>query len=280
MTASLAYLDDKGNPRIRHSITAFVDILGFSDRVLSTENVDEAQAILELILAAIRNSRESVRRVISADQTESSDRWAFKFFSDNLLVGHPCDQNEISIAKAAAFVIRSVQIYQLQMAISEFFVRGALTVGDICLAEDLIFGEALIESYRLESKASFAPRVILSDQLSRQLRSVWMGPSESICQEKANALCRDIDGIWFVNYLQAAVGLEGVDWKLIKEHKTALLASLSGSSRHEVLAKFGWVRRYHNMFCSWHRTDAGYSDEFRIDRIDEESRIRRLGDTR
>jgi hypothetical protein len=32
------------------------------------------------------------------------------------------------------------------------------------------------------------------------------------------------------------------------------------------------------MFCHWHHNDPGYSDRFRIERIDESSAICRLGD--
>lgn len=49
-------------------------------------------------------------------------------------------------------------------------------------------------------------------------------------------------------------------------------------TRHDVLPKYGWACRYHNMFCHWHRDSPGYADRFRIDRVDESSKICRLGD--
>jgi len=47
-----------------------------------------------------------------------------------------------------------------------------------------------------------------------------------------------------------------------------------------VLPKYGWACRYHNVFCHWHHTAAGYRDEFRIDRVDENSTIDRPSDLR
>jgi hypothetical protein len=67
-----------------------------------------------------------------------------------------------------------------------------------------------------------------------------------------------------------------VNWTRIEKHKSAVLASLSRSPRHDILPKFGWVSRYHNVFCHWHRGASGYSDEFRIKRVDEESAIERM----
>ena len=64
--------------------------------------------------------------------------------------------------QAAQFAIHCVQRYQLHMALSGFFVRGAMSLGPICLTDEIIFGSSLIESYVLESKTSIVPRVILT----------------------------------------------------------------------------------------------------------------------
>jgi hypothetical protein len=96
--------------------------------------------------------------------------------------------------------------------------------------------------------------------------------------EWENAICRDVDGWWFVNYLQAAVTPTGVDWSLIEQHKLSVLESLSKTTQHDVLPKFGWACRYHNVFCHWHRAAAGYAERYRIDRTDEQSTIYRLSD--
>ena len=94
------------------------------------------------------------------------------------------------------------------------------------------------------------------------------------------AICRDVDGWWFVNYLDAARDFGGVQWDLIEQHKSSILNSLSQTTRHDVLPKYGWACRYHNVFCHWHRDDPGYSDEYRISRVDEHSTIHRLNDAK
>jgi hypothetical protein len=87
-----------------------------------------------------------------------------------------------------------------------------------------------------------------------------------------------VDGWWFVNYLQAAMEGGAVRWELIEQHKASILESLSHTTRHDVLPKFGWACRYHNVFCHWHRNDPGYNDKYRISRVDEQSTIYRLED--
>jgi hypothetical protein len=173
-------------------------------------------------------------------------------------------------------VVQCVQRYQLQMALSGFFVRGALTLGPLCVAEEIIFGTALIESYELESQASIVPRVVVTESVVNAITAQVNLSGDKSRGKQDELLCRDIDGWWFVNYLQATVDPEGVNWQCIEQHKNAVFASLSRSPRHDILPKFGWVSRYHNVFCHWHRSDPSYSDDFRIKRVDEESAIERM----
>jgi hypothetical protein len=118
--------------------------------------------------------------------------------------------------------------------------------------------------------------------LTEPLRETTLGLVEATDAdpEADDLICRDVDGWWFVNYLQAARGPRGVDWQAIARHKQSIQTSLSGTKRHDVLPKYGWACRYHNVFCHWHRSDPGYADQYRIDRHDETSTIERPSDVR
>jgi hypothetical protein len=269
-----AYVDDSGRPVLRPSITGFLDVLGFSQLSTTSSSLVESQKHLNQVAAAIGDSRAFVRESFRDHPIAAPEHWAIKFFSDNLVIGFPTDSGRMTPEEAAVFVVRCAQGYQLQMALKGFFVRGALTTGPICLTDEIIFGSALVECYQLESKTSIVPRVLLT-------ASVHNLVSKSAVTENvdlADPICQDIDGWWFVNYLEAANSPRGMNWELIERHKISVLASLSKLTQHDVLPKFGWACRYHNVFCHWHREDAGYSPSYRIDRTDEESTIRRLSE--
>jgi hypothetical protein len=126
--------------------------------------------------------------------------------------------------------------------------------------------------------------VVLTEPLEQAATGVLPSAAEvptGVADSQPDDLvCRDVDGWWFVNYLQAACRPTGIDWQAVARHKQSILTSLAGSRRHDVLPKYGWACRYHNVFCHWHRTDAGYTDDYRIDRQDETSTIDRPGDIR
>jgi hypothetical protein len=274
-----AYLDKDGRPRLRQSIVAFIDILGFSQSSTSCTSIEDAQHLLDRIAAAIDDSRSFVREPIADGESALGSRWATKFFSDNLAFGYPFDEEADNHASTALFIIRCAQRYQLKMTLNGFFVRGALTHGPICLTDEIIFGSALIECYQLESKASIVPRIVLAEPLQHLVMKSYRASAGETEPSMEQAICRDVDGWWFVNYLAAAQDSRGVQWELIEQHKTSILESLSHTTRHDVLPKYGWACRYHNVFCHWHRDDPGYSDRYRISRVDEHSTIHRLSDT-
>lgn len=270
------YHDREGSPRLRQSITGFIDVLGFSEA--STTASAAAEAVLQKVAGAINDARANVRREFADEPRADSAHWALKFFSDNLAFGYPTDSDEASREWAAGFVVRCVQRYQLRMCESGFFIRGAVTEGPLCLSDEIIFGPALVEAYRLESKTSIVPRVLLTDAVQGLIaRAAARGRDEG--DAVGDSICRDVDGGWFVNYLQATQRDSGIDWTAIERHKEAVLSSIGTTKRHDVLPKYGWSVRYHNMFCHWHNGDPGYSPAYRIDRSDEQSTIVRLSES-
>jgi len=269
------YLDEAGRPLLRQSLVAFFDILGFSEA--STSNTDSvvSQSTLDNIVEAIHDSRTFVRESFPDSEIAKSNRWALKFFSDNLAFAYPFDNSAVDAATTLWFIVQSAQRYQLRMAINGYFLRGALTQGPICLTDEIIFGSALVECYHLESKASIVPRIIITEPLRDLVFRAQPSLSDPTGLSFRDSICRDVDGWWFLNYLDAATEDGRINWTYIERHKANILNSLTMTTRHEVLPKFGWACRYHNVFCHWHRHDDGYSDEFRIARADENSTIHR-----
>ncbi len=270
------FVDPSGAPLLRQSVTAFLDILGFSQLCSLDTDIVESQELLLSIDNAIREAVAVVEQSLSADDEIIFRNGVAKFFSDNLLYALAFE-DETKIATSAELVLRLVQQYQLRMALNGFFIRGGITRGPICVTEQIVFGNALVESYLLESKASIVPRVIICRELYQSLRSLAATKQDSLASDY---LCRDVDDWWFVNYLDAATQNGCVQWDLIHRHKERILKALCGSHRHDVLPKFGWLTRYHNMFCNWHRDTPGFSSDYRIDRTDEQSIIHRWTEVR
>src|SRR5262245_21797371 len=58
----LAYVDETGHARLRQSVVAFIDILGFSQSIRTTAEKPDSQLLVDRILAAMNDSRQYVRQ--------------------------------------------------------------------------------------------------------------------------------------------------------------------------------------------------------------------------
>src|SRR5438105_1445070 len=67
-------------------------------------------------------------------------------------------------------------------------VRGGVTIGKLYHSGGVVFGEALVDAYRLESRVAIYPRIAVSSRIYSHLPN-----RERIAQ--------DTDGIWYLKYL-------------------------------------------------------------------------------
>jgi len=168
-------------PRYENRVTAFLDILGFSSLIPETEDRLASFEHVFLALRAMLDSKPDWKdEQIAKDLLESAKREAANFghelskgehdkilsilekrdralaFSDNLVRSSPADwAGMVSVAY-------SVIILAIRLLARGVFIRGGITIGNLCHEESLVFGPALMEAYRMEQELANYPRVVLS----------------------------------------------------------------------------------------------------------------------
>lgn len=171
-------------------ITAFIDVLGFSDIVFqsTTTQIDSYFSFLQKKINKISKSRNITSYYIS----------------DSIIL--IADDNENNLKKLIGLV------YYIQASLLEIniLVRGAITVGKIYLnkSKNIIVGPSLIDSFQLEKEAKF-PRVIVDRQIIKHynhtstssfLRSI--NQNEVYNSGVISAIVKeDVDSCLYVNYL-------------------------------------------------------------------------------
>jgi hypothetical protein len=147
-----------------------------------------------------------------------------------------------------------------------FFVRGAIAVGEACVDEITVAGDALLEAYESETKSARDPRVILSKSaihlVERHLEYYGNKPHAP----QAHMLLEDSDGQWFVNYLDEVLIYDDERDPFYAEfakHKRQVERKLAAyKDNPNVFAKYSWVAGYHNFFCDMHKRY--FSEEHKI----------------
>ena len=265
----------------KDSIFAHVDILGFTKLIQDAgKNEIKLNKILNRLNKAIKPAytrfADNIENHRKYDRTGICD---LRIFSDNVLfVWNIGDRNygEPEIGETLSQIVS----YQLSLALNGFFSRGAIVRGFGYSDSCLIFGSPLLEAYSLETKRAKYPRIILSDDLKKQLELISTMYFDPQWCPFSDLVLKTDDGIWFINYLfelrqfnDDMIGLfirqkpespiakmryypEAIS--LLESHKSHILKNLKkfkGKNSY-VYRKYFWLAQYHNFFCLTYFKDA------------------------
>ncbi len=186
-----------GKPEHRLSYCAFLDVLGFSERIRNASHTsDSANELLQSFHHILTKS------IAILKGTTDDSMLHYKSFTDNVVLAHPRFSNDME--SEFAFILWAINEYQFQMALNGFFIRGGLAIGQLFIDKNSVYGVALLEAHHLESKVAINPIVVLCDKTMKlidkhlnfyagetapQFRDVLKGP----------------DGRYFLNYLTESI---------------------------------------------------------------------------
>jgi hypothetical protein len=74
-------------------------------------------------------------------------------------------------------------------------IRGGITIGKLYHSNGVVFGEGMVDAYRLESSVAIYPRVVISPRVYTRATT-----------DTQNRILTDRDGIFHLNYLWRVVG--------------------------------------------------------------------------
>jgi len=126
-------------------------------------------------------------------------------------------------------------------------VRGGISSGRTVHADDVLYGEGMLDAYMLEAKAAVYPRVVLAPKLVEKLEPAY----------RAMFFEKDGDGLWFINPF--SIGLTPADAddlaadgyspfeESLKKLGERIDLELSRLSDVGQLAKWNWLKRQYSI---------------------------------
>ena len=150
-------------------------------------------------------------------------------------------------------LILSLRYYQLDMLLQGFFVRGAISVGNNYMDNEIVFGDALMEAYDTEQSMARDPRIVLAKSAKQLVRKHLKFYGKVKDSPQHDTLLLDTDGQWFIHYLGVLNEDDPseVDLTRLEAHKALAEARLhSFANQPTIWSKYAWVANYHNFFCS------------------------------
>jgi len=240
----------------REALLAYIDILGFRNLIETSATDPSTVPIILNTLSRLKKQTSEGGRVIreEGNQRPSSIFRAFNF-SDLTVRATFIDTstNYIDILRWEFLYLSSIQV-TLTCEL-DILLRGGISIGqismepDTAIADDILFGPALVRSYELESKTALWPRLIIDSQVIAKTKqhqgSLW-----------PEYIQKDEDGLFFIDYLFGAVkdGLLLADGKpmspteTLKAHKDSTERKFTTlvDRKAKILDKLHWLVRYHN----------------------------------
>ena len=161
-------------------IIAFIDILGFGSLIKESEK--DKNILIKLFSAlkylktlespkgwntdTIEIEEDAQKREIGSFEIDKKTN--VTCFSDSIIVSVKIEN--IGINEAVSTLIANLSYIGSYLLTEGILIRGGITYGPLIHSErGIVFGQALIDAYRTESKLSIYPRVLLSKKILCEL---------------------------------------------------------------------------------------------------------------
>lgn len=222
----------KGGFTVDEYIVAYLDMLGTTDMIRS-ESSETARS----------NLSEIYQRAHAFGGNQEHGRIEIKIFSDNLVFAQRLDgQGQKYIIKNFVQVIAEFQFEALHDY--NWLLRGGITIGSLHLDDVMVWGEALVRSYELESRIAIFPRIVIDPNPEVLTRLI------DADIHKRSWLRRDNDGQYFLHYLYGRWGFRDLSQDLSASFDciVAQAGAADGVIPMKTFQKLSWHKHYVNQF--------------------------------
>lgn len=173
------------NNMLEEYIVAYIDLLGTKEK-MKKGDLRSKDMIHHLYSWAV-NVTPQVAVPENADIK-------FKIFSDNIVIAKKLSKESTQRKKDIRALLMCAGNFQ-EMAATDTaccMLRGGITIGQLLIDETMVWGQALVDAYKIESTVANYPRIIIADSVAQEIMN----------HPKLKDYIRtDFDDCYFLNYL-------------------------------------------------------------------------------
>ena len=179
---------DDYNRKTDTYIVAYIDLLGMTSIIKSDTEKQKAA------MNKLHNLYTFSMQLTKEMQMEGNKEVQFKIFSDNIIITKRLSlQNKERTKDIKCLFACAAHFQELAASASVgWMLRGGITTGQLFIDEVMVWGEALVKAYFLESKVAVYPRIIVDANVLCEIKD-----DKVLC----GYLRKDFDGLTFLNYL-------------------------------------------------------------------------------
>jgi len=250
------------NKKYEKRIVAFIDILGFKEIVRNSEINSSKIELLYTALNFLKNweipEKWDLKYIEIEEDAQKKNINNFDIrgktntttFSDSIVVSVKVDNNVNEMISTLVSNLSYIGANLFEKGIS---FRGAITIGNIIHEENgIVFGQALIDAYQLETKSAKYPRIILSNKLIKELNYPIENKKDRYpYHQYINRFDDGCVGFHQMIYYQVLNSWSEIKPEILKKNlnkiRKNIIEGLDNSFENpEVFEKFNWLKTQYN----------------------------------
>lgn len=226
-------------------VVAFVDILGFSAMICETEknskeiieDSNKIRSVLQDIKDYQRNNEDNNYKEMGSEVT---------IFSDSIVISKSMDWKYGDVFHTVLDMLH----LQMDLLSKGILLRGGITVGNLYHRDNIVFGPAMIEAYKMESECAKYPRIIVDENIYERAKKNCpeQNTEEMEIEYIDELLYKDVDdGRLFINYIGNVSEFDCADdHSIYLSQVRELIIDGLKKSEGKVLDKYEWMKKYFN----------------------------------
>lgn len=172
------------NP-LEEYIVAYIDLLGVKEKIKNGD-IKSKDMIHHLYSWTI----DVTPQIAIPENAEIK----FKIFSDNILIAKKLSNEKIQRGRDIRSLLMCTGHFQ-EMAATDTvccMLRGGIAIGQLLIDETMVWGQALVDAYKVESTIANYPRIVIMDSVVQEIMNY---------PNLKEYLRKDFDDCYFLNYL-------------------------------------------------------------------------------
>ena len=214
--------------KTKEYVAAFIDVLG-ATKMIDADSEKSLNVVHEVYNQALR-SRDKLYNV----ENIASLKPIVKIYSDNIVVAVPTDVGNAFSAFLSVAILSG--LIQHEFLHHKCLVRGGIAMGDFFADDLMIWGNALLDAYYIESNISIYPRIVIHPKTVEKLQL-------TVDARKQKWIKQDADGFFFVDYMQETAVKAFVELLIIRVEQASELLEMY-TEDVKVAQKILWHRSY------------------------------------
>lgn len=226
-------IEELYNLKYEDRLVAFIDLLGFSEIVESLDAADAGIARIASLLDELQAESLMVRL------RQERDRQVV-MFSDTIVVSERIPDAPADVA----IFCNDIGRLWLRLADRRVLGRGAITLGRLIHRGHVIYGQALIDAYRLETALASYPRIVLSRRFLKEYGA---------CPFVSEYVRLDADGVEHLHVFSSSRAI-ALAWFRTSVYRSWIEKQLWRELPLRVHQKYAWLASYFNESLRAHAT--------------------------